>query len=127
LVGSSISPPTFPALATDESERRLRALYEKYGVAALVLSRFIPGVRAVVPPFAGAMHVPAGIATAAMAIASIVWYGSISFLAFRAGSDWEHVMQLVKHSGLIAAVVAAVVLLIAGAWWLRHRGSSAVP
>ena len=117
----------FPALANEDSERRLRALYEKYGVMALVLSRFIPGVRAVVPPFAGAMHVPAGITAAAISIASIVWYGSISYLAFRAGSDWTHVMRLIRQSGLVAAIVAAVVLLIAAVWWLRRRRSNALP
>jgi len=38
------------------AEQRLHRLYGKYGVAALFASRFIPGVRAIVPPFAGAFR-----------------------------------------------------------------------
>src|SRR5881628_2817284 len=38
---------------------RLRAWYGKRGVWALAFSRFLPAVRALVPPMAGAMRVPA--------------------------------------------------------------------
>lgn len=111
----------FPALANEKNERRLETLYGKYGVLALVLSRFIPGVRALVPPFAGAMKVPAGRALAAIAIASTAWYGTISYLAFRAGADWGALAATVQRYGTISAVVAA--LLVAGAvgWWLLRR------
>jgi membrane protein DedA with SNARE-associated domain len=115
----------FPKLAHEKSEQRLRDLYARYGVAALVLSRFIPGVRALVPPFAGAMHVPAFIAISAMAVASTAWYGTISYLAFRAGADWSHLAALVKQSGLIATLVAAGILLVAGVAWLIARRRSA--
>jgi len=36
------------------AEHRLGQMYGRYGVIALFASRFIPGVRALVPPFAGA-------------------------------------------------------------------------
>jgi membrane protein DedA with SNARE-associated domain len=111
----------FPSLANDRSEQRLRDLYARYGVAALVLSRFIPGVRALVPPFAGAMHVPAAIAIGAMAVASTLWYGTISYLAFRAGADWTHLAALIRQSGMIASLVAVAVVLLAGVAWLIAR------
>jgi membrane protein DedA with SNARE-associated domain len=118
----------FPALANERNERRLEALYGRYGVAALVLSRFIPGVRAIVPPFAGALKVPAGRAISAMAIASTVWYGTISYLAFRAGSDWTHLAAVIRRSGALVAGVAAVILLAGAGWWyLARRRASAVP
>jgi membrane protein DedA with SNARE-associated domain len=112
----------FPALANEHNEKRLKELYGRYGVVALVLSRFIPGVRALVPPFAGAMHVPAGLAIASMAVASTVWYGTISFLAFRAGTDWTELALLVKRSGAIVAGAAALLLAAFGVHWLIvHR------
>jgi membrane protein DedA with SNARE-associated domain len=111
----------FPKLANDRSEQRLRDLYARYGVVALVLSRFIPGVRALVPPFAGAMHVPAFVAIGAMAVASTLWYGTISYLAFRAGADWSHLAALIRQSGLIASAVAAGLLLLGGLAWLIAR------
>jgi membrane protein DedA with SNARE-associated domain len=111
----------FPALANAANERRLEALYGRYGVLALVLSRFIPGVRALVPPFAGAMKVPAGRAIAAMSLASAAWYGTISYLAFRAGADWAGLSRVIRHYGAIVASVAALLLIAGVAWWFLAR------
>ncbi|MEP6691931.1 MAG: hypothetical protein ABJD07_12305 [Gemmatimonadaceae bacterium] len=41
-------------LGSASGQRRLEDLYAKRGFAALFVSRFLPGVRALVPPFAGA-------------------------------------------------------------------------
>ena len=62
----------------ERNEKRLEAMYGRYGIVALVVSRLIPGVRALVPPFAGALKVPPYTAISAMAIASAVWYGIIA-------------------------------------------------
>ena len=59
-----------------EPSARLRELYDRYGLLALFLSRFVPGVRAIVPPFAGALR-------AAVSVRSLdrsrsrrrIWYG----------------------------------------------------
>jgi membrane protein DedA with SNARE-associated domain len=111
-----------PRLADAENERRLHDLYGKYGIAALMVSRFIPGVRAIVPPFAGALRIPAVPTILAIAVASGVWYGGVSYLAYRAGADWESLTQRIAQSGRIAAVVAAAIVLVFGAvFWIRHR------
>lgn len=102
----------FPRLADEKNEKRLEVMYGKYGVAALVVSRLIPGVRAVVPPFAGALKVPPLTAIGAMATASAVWYGIISYVAFHAGSDFSELMEVVKASGTIVALVAAALLAV---------------
>ena len=111
----------FPRLADEKGEARLRSLYSRYGIAALVVSRFIPGVRALVPPFAGALRVPAVPALLAMALASGVWYGFISYLAWKAGSDWEAVSGLIARSGRVVTIVASVIALIGGLLWYRHH------
>ena len=111
----------FPRLVDDRGEARLRDLYSRYGLAALVVSRFIPGVRALVPPVAGALRVPAMSAIAAMAVASGVWYGLISWLAWRAGSNWEAVTAMIARSGRIVTVVACVLATLGGLLWWRHQ------
>ena len=114
----------FPRLADEQGEARLRHLYSRYGIAALVVSRFIPGARALVPPFAGALRVPAIAAIAAIAVASGVWYGLISYLAWKAGSDWEAVKGMMASSGRIVTIGASVIALAAGLfWYVRQRRS----
>jgi membrane protein DedA with SNARE-associated domain len=110
----------FPRLADAHGEARLRALYSRYGLVALVVSRFIPGVRALVPPFAGALRVPALPAIGAMALASGVWYGLISYLAWRAGSNWDAVTALIARSGRVVTIAACLLALGGGLLWLRH-------
>lgn len=121
--GSGWMRQRFPRLADEKGLKRLEVLYGKYGLIALVLSRFIPGVRALVPPFAGALHIKPLGAIGAMAIASAVWYGFISYIAFTAGSDWNRVVDTIKRSGLVVSVAAVVLLGIAGGIWYlrRHR------
>src|SRR5918997_1483683 len=82
-----------------DAEFRLRALYGRYGLAALFVSRFLPGVRAIVPPLAGALRVPAFRTAVAMGAASAVWYGAISYLAFRIGADWDQLAGAVGRYG----------------------------
>src|SRR6476661_4136757 len=41
------------------AEDRIKQLHKRYGFWGLFVSRFLPGVRAIVPPFAGAMKLGA--------------------------------------------------------------------
>ncbi len=116
----------FPALSDEKNERRLRELHGRYGAISLVLSRFIPGVRALVPPFAGALRISPVTTMLSLSLASAVWYGMVSYVAFRAGADWGTLMSRITRYGRFAAVGAAVIVA-AGAlgWWLRRRQPTA--
>jgi membrane protein DedA with SNARE-associated domain len=110
----------------EASEGRLSAWYGRYGVAALVVCRFLPGVRALVPPFAGALRVPVGLAALAIGGASGVWYGLVTYLAFRVGANWAAFSDALvswQRGAAIAALVAAAV--VAGTYgalrWRRSR------
>lgn len=117
----------FPALGNERNEKRLEAMYGKYGIVTLIVSRLIPGVRALVPPFAGALKVPPLTAIGAMAIASAVWYGIISYVAFHADAELSQLMTMVRDSGTIVALVAAgLFAVVALIWYLRrHRHEGA--
>jgi membrane protein DedA with SNARE-associated domain len=118
----------FPSLVGDGREERLEAMYARYGVLALVLSRFLPGLRALVPPLAGALRISPLAAVGATGAASAVWYGAVSYLAYTAGADWEQLSRAVAHSGRIAALAVVVVaaigaVLVGRAWHARRRRS----
>jgi membrane protein DedA with SNARE-associated domain len=103
-------------------EARLERLYGKYGLLALFISRFLPGVRAIVPPFAGALKIPPLRAGTMIALASAVWYGAITIVAYRLGENWEQASQLLKSGQRSLVIGVAIVVAIGlGVWALRRR------
>jgi membrane protein DedA with SNARE-associated domain len=91
-------------------------------VWALALSRFLPAVRALVPPVAGAVGVPLWSAAAAMTVASAAWYAVVCALAFRAGTNAEALLAAVAQQQRLLGGGAVGLLLMAGAlWWWRRR------
>ena len=108
--------------AGPDAEVRIKRLHKKYGFMGLFVSRFLPGVRAIVPPFAGAMRLPAFKVMLSVASASAVWFGLITFLAFRAGDNWDVVEHYIVRSGKVAGMIAiAIVVLAVGVWlWKRQ-------
>ena len=112
----------------EAAEHRVEAAYRQYGWVALFVSRFLPGLRAVVPAAAGALKIPFWEVTIIFTIASGVWYGGISWIAFHVGRDWESVRDAVVKVGRnvgIGAILAAMVLIIIG-WRLIKRRRTAV-
>jgi membrane protein DedA with SNARE-associated domain len=106
----------------EQAQHRVRALYARYGMWALALSRFLPGVRAVVAPLAGALRVPPAQAALAIGAASAIWYGAITYLAFRGGADWEALQRAIGSAGRGVAIAAAVLALLGtGVWLVRRR------
>ncbi|HEX9248074.1 MAG TPA: DedA family protein [Gemmatimonadaceae bacterium] len=112
--------------AGPDAEVRIKRLHKKYGFTGLFVSRFLPGVRAIVPPFAGAMRLPALKVMLSIASASAVWFGLITFLAFRAGDNWDVVEHYIVRSGKVAGMIAiAIVVLVVGVWlWKRQPKKS---
>jgi len=68
---------------------------------------------------------PAVSSLASISIASGLWYGLVSYLAFRAGAaDWNALTGRISSVGRWIAVGAGVVLAIGAlVWWLRQRRS----
>ena len=119
--GADVIRNRIPGLKGDAAERRLRAMHGKYGLAALFISRFLPGVRAVVPPFAGALGLPMIPSLAVMGIASGLWYGAITWLAFRVGSSWDALVESVKSLNRTVGIAAAILATLALVAWLVIR------
>lgn len=115
-----------PALLPADASERFAERFATQGMLAVIISRFLPAVRAVVPPVAGALGIGALRAGIAMTIASGAWYGLVCVLAFRAGENADALLTKISGQqrliGLVAVVLAA---LFAGIWWQRARAKRA--
>lgn len=103
---------------------RISTLYDRYGLAALFVSRFVPGLRSLVPPFAGALRMPAVPAMLAMGTASGLWYCVVTVVAYRVGRDWTELESRIAALSHTAAFIGAGALIVLVAGWLLIRRAS---
>ncbi|OGU01825.1 MAG: hypothetical protein A2W29_07450 [Gemmatimonadetes bacterium RBG_16_66_8] len=104
---------------------QLDRMYDRYGAWGIFLSRFIPGVRAVVPPFAGVARLHPARAIPPMVLASGIWYGLLTYLAVTVARSMDELVALVGRLNWMLAVVAGVVLLAVVGVGLAHRARRA--
>jgi len=96
--------------------RRIERLYRRYGSGGIFLSRFVPGVRVVVPAFAGIAHLSWPRAVIPMAVASAIWYGVLVFTVSRLAGRLEDVARILV--GLNWGIVAVAVLFAGFVAWV---------
>jgi len=109
-------------LVKPEAMERIEHLYERHGTWGIFLSRFIPGVRAVIPPFAGVAGLKSVRALVPMILASGIWYGMLTFVAANLVPKLDDVANLVTRLNWVGLVGFVVIAAIAGvAFLIRSR------
>lgn len=103
-----------------EAMEALREAYARYGVAGVFLSRFLPGVRAAVTPFAGIMGMRPAHVLIPAALASAIWYALIVVVGSALGLHWAEVRSVVDDASL-ALGIAGVLAVAALVFWIRRR------
>ena len=113
--------PTGRRLLPPRAMRTLEGAYARHHLWGIFLSRFLPGYRAVVPPFAGIAGVGAWRALAPVAVASALWYGFVVWLGHRLGSSWDGVAFALGRVGWwLGALAVGVTALLAALLWRRR-------
>ncbi|MGH7515798.1 MAG: TerB family tellurite resistance protein [Gemmatimonadales bacterium] len=96
--------------------------YLRFGVIGIFLSRFLPGIRAVVPPFAGLVGLGPVRTFVPMGIASAIWYGGITLLGAFIGAEWSRITALIAGVNRTLGIVALGLAAGGAAWYvLRAR------
>lgn len=110
--------------------RRIERFYERWGTHAIFLARFLPGLRAVVPAFAGISHHGFWRTAVPIAVASILWYGGLIWAGTIAGRNLGAVEAWLAGANRTLLGVAVVLAGLIGWWWWstrhdeRHSGSA---
>jgi membrane protein DedA with SNARE-associated domain/uncharacterized tellurite resistance protein B-like protein len=110
--------PTGRRLLAPRSLAIMEREYLRFGVVGIFFSRFLPGIRAVVPPFAGHVGLSATRTFVPMGLASAIWYGGITFVGAVIGAEWERISSLIAHVNRTLGVAALVVGAAAAVWYL---------
>ena len=103
----------------DDLERAHR-WFERYGTWVVVISRWLPVVRAAFPYAAGVSRMAYGRFVAMATLGSLVWISALAVLGDAVGSQWQtwrHHLDYVDYAG-VAVIVVLVVWGIAR--WVRH-------
>jgi membrane protein DedA with SNARE-associated domain len=98
----------------------LEEAYGRWGAVGIFVSRFLPGLRAAVPPFAGVAGLSATKALVPAAAASALWYAFLGFAGYQVAENWDAVKALVSETNRALGIAAVVLAVIAFVWYLRR-------
>jgi membrane protein DedA with SNARE-associated domain len=104
--------------------RRLDSIAEffaRHGAKTLLLARFLSGVRAFTPLFAGISGIPWQRFAAFDAAACLLWAGAVGLLGYGFGESWTRAEHVLGRAGLSLLVIVAVLLLLRIARQHRDR------
>jgi membrane protein DedA with SNARE-associated domain len=96
----------------------------RHGALGIFLTRFLPGVRAAVLPFAGAFGLSPARALLPAAVASAIWYAFLVAAGSMLGNNWAVVKTFVGDANRVLGLCAAAVVVAFGLWWWRRRRSA---
>jgi membrane protein DedA with SNARE-associated domain/uncharacterized tellurite resistance protein B-like protein len=110
--------PTGRRLLAPRSLALIEREYLRLGTVGIFISRFLPGIRAVVPPFAGLVGLDVARTFVPMGLASALWYGGITLLGALIGAEWERITALIAGVNRTLGLATLVVAAAGGAWYL---------
>jgi membrane protein DedA with SNARE-associated domain/uncharacterized tellurite resistance protein B-like protein len=113
--------PTGRRLLAPRSLAIIEREYLRLGTAGIFISRFLPGIRAVVPPFAGLVGLGAFRTLAPMGLASAIWYGGITILGAVIGAEWQRITGLIAGVNRTLFIATLVLVAAGGVWYLVRR------
>jgi len=100
---------------------RMAAFYARWGLPAIFFTRFLPGVRSVVPVFAGITRQRWLPVAVPIVTASAIWYGALVWLGRWAGANIDLLARLLRGLQGTLGLVAVVVAALTAIWWWRSR------
>ena len=110
--------PTGRRLLAPRSLAVMEREYLRFGVIGIFISRFLPGIRAVVPPFAGLVGLGPVRTFLPMGIASGIWYGGITLIGAFIGAEWTRITALIASVNRTLGYVALGVAAAGAVWYL---------
>ncbi len=107
-------------LMSEATVAHIEDQYRRHGTWAIFLSRLLPVWRGVVMPFAGVAGVRPARALIPLALASALYYGTLTVLVSTLGTNLSDVLHLIRRVNIVLGVAAAAALVTAAIWIVRR-------
>jgi len=107
-------------LLPPEALAAVQYAYHRYGVWGIFWTRFLPGVRAAVMPFAGVVALPPERALIPAFLASALWYAGLIVVGSALGLQWEAIRSVVIGANRALGVVALIAAALFALWMARR-------
>ena len=111
------------SLTPDSCVSQTQERFENWGVRALLVAKFVPGISLLAPPLAGATRVSWLKFLLFNGTGTALWVGAGVGGGILLGAQIEHLLAYIEHYGTAAAIFAAAVVAgyVTFKWWERHR------
>ena len=107
---------------TREKYALLEANFRRYGIAYIVLNRFLPGIRAFFFVVAGASGMPIWKVLGFAAISATLWNTMLLLVGTAIGSNWERLQGwFSSYTKCIWVLIGSVLLGVVVRAWIRRR------
>lgn len=100
---------------------RMAIFYDDYGTLTVLVSRFFPVFRVLVPAFAGVTRLGFWRTAIPLAVASAAWYGALLGAGILLSRNLPRLIEALGAVNATVAGVATAVLLLLGILWWRTR------
>jgi membrane protein DedA with SNARE-associated domain len=112
------------SLEPDSCVRRTENIFLRYGVRALLVTKFVPGLGAVAPPLAGIVGIGAPRFAAYSAAGGLLWGGTWTGIGYLAGDAVKQIPYQGQGQRVGTALAVAVAVGVVGyvmSKWIRRR------
>lgn len=100
---------------------RMARYYERYGTLTVLVSRFFPVFRVVVPAFAGISRLGFWRTALPLSAASAIWYSVLVWAGMLASRNVPRLVRWFETANTGLLVAAGLLSLLVAAWWWRTR------
>jgi membrane protein DedA with SNARE-associated domain len=110
-------------LMPPEAMAAIETAYQRHGMLGIFVSRFLPGIRAAVTPFAGVVGMPPLRALVPAAAASAIWYAVLVGFGSFLGVNWKAARAILDDANRVLALISVAITVAIAVWLWRRRKS----
>jgi len=111
---------------SEDHMHRTHDWFNRYGIFAVIFSRFSAGIRFFIAIVAGMVEMHIALFLVAFTLATIIWNVLLVSGGYYLGNNWEELMSYVRlYSGFVALVI--VVAVVALTFYVTHHTDKKKP